>query len=109
MNFRRKVTKTVAEELFKDYLEGMVIDLPKLESNIDARNTIVEQSKGWKDNAAHKYVRDLVLETSMRTTAFQSKDEIEVAFNRGMAHGMQLYEKRLQELASTNTKNDKQD
>ena len=85
----------------------MVIELPDLAGNEQMRRQILEASKSVQENAANKYVDDLVLITARDAIAYKTKNDYDIAFNRGAIWAIKLRQERLMQLATTDATKDK--
>jgi hypothetical protein len=97
----------IMEMIFNEYLEGLVIELPKLEENPAIRNELISSAPSVLSAKAHKYVRDKILNLVKNTISFKTGNDTEIAYNRGIARGMQMYEEEMSLLTTLTVTHEK--
>lgn len=99
----------ITQWILKKFLSGMVLSIPDLATNTEARRGILESAKPALQNEANKYVRDSIIIATRDTICFKTKNEYEIAYNRGIIRGVQLQHERLVELSLTHESKNKND
>jgi hypothetical protein len=90
--------------LFSEYLSDFHLELPDLEDNEKLKGVLIPESKVFLKSTLFKYLKETILSRVQKEVAFKTKTDLEIAYQRGIARGIQLIEEEVKKFASLELK-----
>lgn len=97
------MTTQLRDELMKWFFDNYITEFFQTEEVVldgKLRNEFIEKAKAYKTNSLHKYICDSILEGVKKEIMLKTHNDIEIAYQRGIARGVQLYNDRLISLST---------